>query len=320
VRYRRVGTNGPVVSEIGLGTWRHVSTSDQPAADRLVGTALDLGITLFDTASSYDDAEEALGRALRSVPGDSYVVSTKVFYRPDGIIGGLSAEHIRSSTEGSLRRLRSSQIGLLIAHSFDPDVPLEETITAFGDLIAAGKIGHYGFSEWTAEQIARACAIASELGIPGPTANQLQYNVMWRIPEARVLSTCEKSGVGTVAFWILAQGMLTGKYRVGVAPDDNTRAGTEFGRFTMHHLMEEPLLERVELFARLARHHGMSPANLAIAWVLGRPGVSTALVGASAPAQLVENSAASGVHLTERALKLIDTIFAGCVLDAEVDR
>jgi aryl-alcohol dehydrogenase-like predicted oxidoreductase len=315
MQYRHIGGSDLMVSEVGLGTWRHVSTADQPAADLLVRTALDLGITLFDTAGSYGDAEEALGRALRGVPKHSFVISTKVFYRRDGLVGGLSAAQIRSGAEDSMRRLGVGHIDLLSAHRFDPYVPLPETIAAFGELVTTGKVRYYGFSEWTAEQIAAACAVARELSVPGPIANQPQYSVLWRVPEARVLPTCAELGLGTVAFWSLAQGLLSGKYRTGVAPSPATRAGTEFGQATMCHLMEDPLLDRVQLFGRLAGRQAMTAAQLAVAWVLNRPGVSAALVGVSAPGQLGDSAAASGVRLGEEVMKLIDKIFAGCVRD-----
>jgi aryl-alcohol dehydrogenase-like predicted oxidoreductase len=315
MRYRALGAGGLVVSEVGFGTWRHVSRADQRLADRLVRTAYDLGITLFDTARSYGDAEEALGRALRGVRRESYVLSTKIFYNRDGGVAGLSRRTILSHVDGSLRDLKTDRIDLLSAHRFDPDVPLEETMATFGELIAAGKIRCYGFSEWTAEQITRAGEIAGELGIPPPAANQPQYSVVWRVPEGRVLPVCRRLGIGTVAFWPLAQGALTGKYRPGVRPDAYTRAGGPVGELTMRHLMVDPLLERVELFARLARRQGMTAVQLAMAWVLNRGGVAAALVGASAPEQLRESASASGVRLTGRVMELIDKIFAGCVYD-----
>lgn len=310
--YRTLGSDGPLVSEVGLGTWQHVTRADQRSADRLVRTAHELGITLFDTAPSYADAEEALGRALRGVPRDSYVLSTKVFYGRDGGVEGLSRRAVAAGAEASLRRLGTDRIDLFSAHRFDPDTPLEETMRAFGELVAAGKVRGYGFSEWTAEQIGRACAIARALGMPPPVAEQPQYSVLWRVPEQRVRPLCARMGIGLIAFWPLGQGVLTGKYRPGARPDAGTRAGGVLGAATMAHLMVDPLLERVELFARLARRLGLTAAQLALAWVLSRPGVSCALVGASRPEQLAENAAASGTRLSPRTLELIDTIFTGC--------
>ncbi|BBB01979.1 putative oxidoreductase [Actinacidiphila reveromycinica] len=315
MRHRTLGAGGPVVSEVGLGTWRPLSRDGRRGAARLVGAALDLGITLFDTAGSYGDAEEALGIALRGVPREAYVLSTKVYYEPGGAVAGLSRAAVRAGVERSLRALRTEQVDLLSAHRFDDGTPLAETVAAFGELLQEGKIAHYGFSEWTAHQITAACAVATEMGVRPPVASQPQYNILWRVPEQAVLPLCQDLGIGTVAFWPLAQGLLTGKYAPGEPPPADSRAADPTGSRLMDHLMAEPLLERVQLFARLARREGMTPARLAVSWVLNRSGVTSALVGASTPQQLAETASAAGVLLPEPTMELIDRIFAGCVYD-----
>ncbi|MGA6202139.1 aldo/keto reductase [Streptomyces avermitilis] len=315
MRHRTLGAGGPVVSEVGLGTWRPLSRDGRRGAARLVGAARDLGITLFDTAGSYGDAEEALGIALRGAPRESYVLSTKVYYEPGGTVAGLSRAAVRAGVERSLRALRTEHIDLLSAHRFDDRTPLAETLTAFGELLEEGKIAHYGFSEWTAQQIAAACAAATEVGVRPPVASQPQYSVLWRVPEKAVVPLCQDLGIGTVAFWPLAQGLLTGKYAPGEPPPADSRAADPTGRLVMDHFMAEPILERVQLFARLARHQGMTPAQLAVSWVLNRPDVTSALVGASTPEQLNQTASAAGVLLSEPTMELIDKIFAGCVYD-----
>jgi aryl-alcohol dehydrogenase-like predicted oxidoreductase len=315
VKYRTLGDSDLVVSEVAVGTWRHVTLGDQRAARMLVRTALDLGITLFDTASSYGDASPALGAALRGVPRDSYVLSTKVYFGDGETEPGLSRSAIRAAVDRALAQLGTGHVDLLSAHRFDAGTPLEETVAAFGECVSAGKIRHYGFSEWTAEQIEAAVTIADRLGLPRPVGNQPQYSILWRVPAGRVVPVCRRLGIGQVAFWSLAQGVLTGKYRPGEAPPEASRAAGRAGRSLMEHLLHGAVLERVMVLERLARRRGLTCAQLALAWVLHQPGVSSVLVGASAPKQLVENAAASGVQLGQRTLELIDKIFAGCVND-----
>jgi aryl-alcohol dehydrogenase-like predicted oxidoreductase len=312
VRHRFVGASALRVSEVGLGTWLHVNSADQATADRLVRTALDLGITLFDTADSYVGAQAGLGHALRGVRRDEFVLSSKVYFATN-TGSGLTAQHIRASVDASLTELGTDHLDLLTAHRFDDRVPLEETLSAFGGLITAGKIRHYGVSEWTGEQIERAGELAAQLSVPAPTANQPQYNILWRSPEASATAACQRAGLGLLAFFPLAQGVLTGKYRPYMAPPPGTRAATQLGQATMAGVLHDEVLKRVELFATVAKRRGLTPAQLALAWVLDRPAVSSVLVGASSPDQLIDNAGASGVELDAKTRALIDKVFAGCI-------
>ena len=312
MRHRFVGSSALRVSEVGLGTWRHVSSADQATADLLVHTALDQGITLFDTADSYEGAQTALAHALRGVRRDEFVLSSKVYFATD-IGSGLTAQHIRASVEAILTELATDHLDLLTAHRFDHRVPLEETLSAFGGLITTGKIRHYGVSEWTADQIERACELAAQLSIPPPTANQPQYNILWRSPEIAATAACQRAGLGLLAFFPLAQGVLTGKYRPHMALPPDTRAATQLGQATMAGMLHDEVLQRVELFTTVAKRRGLSPAQLALAWVLDRPAVSSVLVGASRPEQLIDNAGASGVELDAKTRDLIDKVFAGCI-------
>jgi len=314
VRQRVVGCSSLRVSEVGLGTWLHVNTADQSRANRLVRTAIDQGITLFDTADSYPGAQPALRHALRGVARESYVLSSKVYYPTDETsAGGLSDTHIRASVETSLTALSTDHIDLLSAHRFDDRVLLEETLMAFGALIAAGKIRHYGLSEWTGAQIERACHLARQLGVPAPVANQPQYSILWRAPQSAVTAACQRAGMGLMAFFPLAQGVLTGKYLPHTAAPPDSRARSRLGHATMAAFLDDAVLQRVALFATVARRRGLTPAQLALAWVLDRPAVCSVLVGASAPEQLIDNTAASGIELDQPTRELIDKVFAGCI-------
>ncbi|HEY5857933.1 MAG TPA: aldo/keto reductase, partial [Aldersonia sp.] len=300
----------------GLGTWRNVCVSDQPTAERLVRTALELGINFFDTADSYRGAQAALGRALRGVPRDAYVVSSKVYFTGSNEReGSLSRRHIVASVDAGLTELRTDHIDLLSAHRFDAGEPLSEVVRTFADLVAAGKIRAYGVSEWTAAQIDAACRIARDMSVPLPVSDQPQYSVLWRVPERLVIPTCRRWGMGVVAFLPLAQGVLTGKYRPGTPPGPNTRAATEFGRRAMAAVMHDDVLDRVRLFEALARRRHLTAAQLALAWLLNRNGVTSAIVGASSTAQLAENVVASGVVLDRATVELIDRVFVGCIYD-----
>jgi aryl-alcohol dehydrogenase-like predicted oxidoreductase len=209
--------------------------------------------------------------------------------------------------------LGTDWIDLLSAHRFDPDTPLEETVGAFGSLAMAGTVAHWGVSEWTATQLAQAVSVADDLGVPRPVANQCQHSVLWRVPEIEVAPVCAKYGIGEVSFWSLAQGVLTGKYPPHAAAPAHSRGASEFGRATMSHVMHDEVLARVELFAELARRRGVSAAQLALAWVLSRPVVSSTVVGVSSVEQLVDNAAASGASFSDKTWLLIDKLFDGCI-------
>ncbi len=216
--------------------------------------------------------------------------------------GSLSRERVLATATGSLRELGVQELDLLSAHRFDPGTPVAETVAAFEQLIAAGTVRCYGVSEWTAAQITEACRVADELSVPRPVANQPQYNALWRVPEGLVIPACRKLGVGSVVFWPLAQGILTGKYLSSADRPDGSRAATGFGRSSMSQLMLDPVLDRVQLFARLTSRLSITPAQLAIAWSLRNPQVTSALIGASRVSQLVENVAAVEVRLSDKTL------------------
>jgi aryl-alcohol dehydrogenase-like predicted oxidoreductase len=300
------------VSVLALGTWRHFAPDDQRLADSLLEAALAAGINFVDSADSYGDAQVALGRSLRNVAsGTDVVVGSKVYYptrdRPEP---GLGQDRVLASVDSTLSELGVERIDVLTAHRFDEDTPLEETLGAIQDCLTAGKIGWYGVSEWTAERIGQVVSLADELHMPRPVANQAQYSPLWREPEQDVLPACAESGVSTVAFWTLAQGVLSGKYRTDIPA--GSRADGAHG-FTVAPLLQAPLLRQVDEFTREARDLGLTPAQLALAWVLSRPTVAAAVVGAHRPEQLAENAGAVGKRLPDDTVARVDQIFAGGV-------
>src|SRR3954469_24565219 len=217
VEYRRLGRSGLTISEIAYGNWlTHGSQVEEDAAHACVRAALDNGITTFDTADVYagTKAESVLGRALNGERREGLEIFTKVYWPtgPGRNDRGLSRKHITESCHASLRRLQTDYLDLYQAHRFDPTVPLEETMTAFADLVRAGKVLYIGVSEWRAEEIAAGAELARELGIH-LISNQPQYSMLWRVIEAEVVPTSEREGLSQIVWSPLAQGVLTGKYQ-----------------------------------------------------------------------------------------------------------
>jgi aryl-alcohol dehydrogenase-like predicted oxidoreductase len=313
MEHRRLGRGGVRVSEVVLGSWLTFGSGvDERATRATVRAALDQGITTFDTADVYalGRAETFLGAALEGVPRREVVLATKVFW-PTGEgpnDRGLSRKHVVESCHASLERLRTSYVDVYQCHRFDPDVPLEETVRAMEDLVRAGKVLYWGVSVWSGAQIADGVRLAREAGGYGPVVNQPEYSLLDRSVEAEVVPACRREGVATWAFSPLAQGVLTGKYTGGRRPAGARGADPQRGRFLERHMVPETL-ERVDRFVAIAREAGLSPARLALAWVLAQPTVAAVVVGATRPEQVVENAAASGTRLDAALLRRLDALF-----------
>jgi aryl-alcohol dehydrogenase-like predicted oxidoreductase len=222
MEFRHLGRSGLVISEITYGNWlTHGAQVDEEAAHACVHAALDAGITTYDTADVYASgrAEELLGRALHGVPRDSVEIFTKVFWPmgPGKNDRGLSRKHIMRGIDASLRRLGTDYVDLYQAHRYDYATPLEETMAALADLVRAGKVLYIGVSEWRAEEIRAAAALADELNVQ-LVSNQPQYSMLWRVIEAEVVPTSEELGLGQLVWSPIGQGVLTGKYEPGRPP------------------------------------------------------------------------------------------------------
>ena len=315
MEHRHLGRSGLKVSEIAYGNWiTHGSQVEEDAAKACVAAALDEGITTFDTADVYAGtrAEAVLGRALHGLRRESLEICTKVFWPtgPGPNDRGLSRKHIMESAHASLRRLQTDYLDLYQAHRYDHGTPLEETLRAFDDLVRQGKVLYIGVSEWRAEEISAALAIAGQLGLDRLISNQPQYNMLWRVIEAEVLPLCETEGIGQIVWSPIGQGALTGKYLPGQAAPAGSRATDASGSGFIKGFLTDEILSRVAELRPVAEQAGLSMAQLAIAWVLQNPGVSAAIVGATRPEQVRENVKASGVRLDGEVMRRIDDVLA----------
>ncbi|HEY0950898.1 aldo/keto reductase family protein [Nocardioides sp.] len=311
---RNLGKSGLKISAIAYGNWlTHGSQVEEDAATACVRQALDEGITTFDTADVYANtaAESVLGRALKGERREGLEIFTKVYW-PTGPgkhnDHGLSRKHIMESINGSLTRLGTDYVDLYQAHRYDDETPLEETMEAFADVVRQGKALYIGVSEWRAEDIRRAHALARELRIP-LVSSQPQYSMLWRVIEAEVVPTCEELGIGQIVWSPIAQGVLTGKYLPGQAPPAGSRATDDKGGANMiSRWLQDDVLERVQQLKPIAEEAGLTMAQLAVAWVLQNDNVSAAIIGASRPEQVTDNVKAAGVRLDEATMKAIDEV------------
>lgn len=310
MQYRQLGSSDLRVSEISLGSW--LTYSGGVAAEQTracTEAAFDAGINFFDTANVYGNgaAESAWGEILSKHPRDSYILATKLYGRMSDTDQGLSPEQIAKQIDASLRRLRTDHLDLYQAHRFDPTVPIEDTIEAFQRVVAQGKTRYLGFSEWTPEQIRAAVDIAGpELFV----SSQPQYSMLWQAPEADVFALSATNGISQIVWSPLAQGVLTGKYRPGhPMPIDSRFANDAMNGFRDLVLNDATLLA-VQRLIPIANGLGISLATLALAWVLRRSEVASAITGASRPEQVHANAQASGVRLTDDVLHQIDEALA----------
>ncbi|SDG54336.1 aldo/keto reductase family protein [Klenkia brasiliensis] len=307
---RRLGRSGLNITELAYGNWlTHGSQVEEDAAHACVHAALDAGITTFDTADVYAAtvAESVLGRALAGQRRESLEIATKVYW-PTGEGAndrGLGRKHVIESCHASLRRLQTDYVDLYQAHRYDSTVPLEETMTAFADLVRSGKVLYIGVSEWRAEEIAAGAALARDLGIQ-LISNQPQYSMLWRVIEAEVVPTSEAEGVSQIVWSPLAQGVLTGKYLPGQAPPADSRGGHASAGGSMKGYLTDEVLTRVQQLKPIADDLGLSMAQLALAWVLQNGNVAAAIIGATRPEQVHDNVEAAGVELSADVLARID--------------
>jgi voltage-dependent potassium channel beta subunit len=314
MQYRKLGRWGVRVSTVGLGSWiTYGGAVDDEVARECIFRAVEGGVTFFDTADVYGGgrAEAVMGTALAELPRSSYVLATKVFF-PTGRgpnDRGLSRKHVHAQVHASLRRLGTDHIDLYQCHRYDDDTPLEETCRVMDDLVRQGKILYWGTSEWNADQIAHAVALCRAEGWAPPVSNQPQHNALWRRVEHRILPTCEDLGVGNVCWSPLAMGVLTGKYTsVEDIPADSRAASEQAGFMTRY--FSQATLDAVQALRSLAADAGCSPGQLALAWCLRQPAVSSVIVGATKVGHVDENVAAGDLEPDDDLLDRVSDLLA----------
>ncbi len=311
MNYRRLGCHGLKVSEIALGGWTTYggTLKDDQLIRRILLRAHEAGVNYFDIADIYawGEAERRMGKVLGELPRHTIVVASKVFFpmSDDPNDQGLSRKHVHESIDRSLARLEMDYVDLYLAHRPDPEVPLEEVVRAFSDLVDRGKVLYWGTSEWPAEMVSEAMELARTHGWHPPAVEQPEYSLLNRRIERELFPLAEGTGLGLVVWSPLGQGMLTGKYDAGIPQ------GTRFDRLPQFtgRLWTEENRRRVKAMKELAEEAGLSRAQLALAWILDHPEVSSAIVGATSMEQLEENLGAAGATIPHGIRQRLDILF-----------
>lgn len=308
MEYRRLGAAGMQVSAVSLGAWLTYggSVENQTAID-CVHTAIDNGINFIDVADVYarGEAEQVVGEAIRRYKRSDLVISSKVFWPMSDNVNdrGLSRKHIMESIDKSLQRLGIDYLDIYFCHRYDEDTPLEETVRAMSDLVQAGKVLYWGTSVWEADQLNEAVKLAGQFNGYAPQVEQPRYNMLDRHIEPKIMPAAKKHGMGLVVWSPLAQGLLTGKYNDGV-PAGSRGSETDW----LKDEMTDENIDKIRRLTTLAQEHDLTMSQLALAWVLRRPEISSVITGATKPNHVLDNIKAADVDLSKEALKQIDTI------------
>ncbi len=318
MKYRRLGSAGLQVSALSFGSWVTFGHQvDEDRAYELMKTAFDAGVNFFDNAEAYagGEAETLMGKVIKRAgwKRSDLVISTKIFWGGDGPNDkGLSRKHILEGTEAALKRLQLDYVDLIFAHRPDINTPIEETVRAFNHVINQGKALYWGTSEWSAAQIMEAYGIARREHLIPPQMEQPQYNMFHRERvESEYAHLYEEIGLGTTIWSPLASGLLTGKYNQGIP--EGTRASLEGFEWLRKRFTDEKAKENIRKVGQLvpiAEELGVTMAQLALAWTLKNPNVSTTIMGASRPEQVLENLKALDVveQLTPDIMEQIETV------------
>jgi aryl-alcohol dehydrogenase-like predicted oxidoreductase len=306
MKYRKLGSSDLEVSEISLGSWLTYSGGvAREQSEACVRAAFDAGINFIDTANVYGRgaSESLLGEVLAGYERSSYVLATKVYFPMSDTDRGLSAAQIHKQIDASLKRLRTDHVDLYQCHRYDEQTPLEETMGALTEVVAAGKARYIGFSEWPVQRVEESLALPH---VARWVSSQPQYSMIWRGPEGELIPLCEREHISQIVWSPLAQGVLSGKYLPGQAPPQDSRAASDEMNEFIGWLLEDRVLESVQRLLPIAEDLGISLAQLALAWVLRQPNVASAIVGASRPEQVHANAAASGITLDAPTLAAVD--------------
>ncbi len=323
MKIKRLGRTGLKVTELCLGTMTFGNQCDEPTSHAIMSKAFDAGVTFFDTADAYPlgatletvgRTEEYIGRWFQGHPGRrSQVVLATKFY---GQVGsgpndqGGSRKHIVQAIEGSLRRLQTDYIDLYQMHFPDHETPIDETLSALDDLVHSGKVLYIGCSNFPAWELCKALWTSDKLGLARFDSVQPRYNLLFRQIEAELLPLAMDQGIGVISYNPLAGGLLTGRYQPGQAPAEGSRFTVQnAGKLYQARYWQEPQMQAVEELKAFCQEHHIDIAQLAIAWVLAQPAITSAIVGASKPEHLDQTLPAVDLVLDEQMRAVCDDIW-----------
>jgi len=323
MKIKRLGRTGLKVTELCLGTMTFGNQCDEPSSHAIMSKAFDAGVTFFDTADAYPlgatletvgRTEEYIGRWFQGHPGRrSQVVLATKFY---GQVGsgpndqGGSRKHIVQAIEGSLRRLQTDYIDLYQMHFPDHETPIDETLSALDDLVHSGKVLYIGCSNFPAWELCKALWTSDKLGLARFDSVQPRYNLLFRQIEAELLPLAMDQGIGVISYNPLAGGLLTGRYQPGQAPAEGSRFTVQnASKLYQARYWQEPQMQAVEELKAFCQEHHIDIAQLAIAWVLAQPAITSAIVGASKPEHLDQTLPAVDLVLDEQMRAVCDDIW-----------
>lgn len=308
MNYRQLGKAGVQISEISIGGWLTLGGSvDKDSSIDILEAAIDHGINFIDLADmySYGEAEKVTAKLLKRHRRQDLVISSKAYWPMSENVNdrGLSRKHLMESVEGSLRRLKTDYLDIFFAHRYDPLTPVEEVVRAMDDLIHQGKVLYWGTSMWPADKLTEAVGMADARNLYFPSVEQPRYHMLDRHIECDVLEACKQFGLGLVVWSPLAEGLLTGKYNQGIPEGTRAQSSDE-----LREQLTDENIEKVRQLSSVAQDLGISMAQLAIAWLLRLPQLSSVITGASKVSQVEDNVKASEVVLDAETLARIEDI------------
>ncbi len=314
MEYRRMGDTGMKLSSVSLGAWTTYGGSvGDDTAEKCLTAAVENGINFIDVADVYagGKAEEVVGAWMKDFKRSDLVISSKVYWPMSDNINnrGLGRKHIRESIEASLKRLGTDYLDIYFCHRYDTETALEETVRAMSDLVQQGKVMYWGTSVWGAAHLEDAAGTARRYNAYLPKVEQPRYNMLDRHIEPEVLPVAAKHGMGIVVWSPLAQGVLTGKYNSGMPEGSRGASGGQLQEWVRGELTEENLA-KLRALDTMAKEMGLNMSQLALAWILRRPEVTSVITGASRPEQVLDNVKAAEVKLDDEMQRRLEEILA----------
>lgn len=308
MKYRYLGHTGLEVSVLGLGTNAFGKRADQDTSIRIIHHALDRGVNFIDTANIYagTESERIIGLALQGRRQEAVLATKAGMVMGQGPNGrGSSRYHLMQELENSLKRLRTDYVDLYQIHTFDPHTPLEETLRTLDDMVRSGKVRYIGASNYAAWELMKAIGISEAKGLNRFVSTQVSYSLADRTPERELVPMCLDQGVGIIPYFPLAGGILTGKYSLENRAPEQSRADTDpnFSRFVI-----DRNIRLGQEVGRLAADLELAPSGLSLSWLMGRPAVSTVIVGATRTSQLEDNLRSVEMTLSEETIQELDRI------------